>query len=363
MRRIAPPSPPRPTEPGLILAMRLAIVMSHADRSMAGATRDLVFCRALLREGVNAAMFRMHPGPAVEQERMLKGAVPVTFAPVDQPEPSPVQLVSAALRAEIAAFAPDVVLYKGMNYRVNQDVQAALPSATRYGFIVGGATTDPMLDGAAIVLGEYQEQLQRCFPAAVAAGRALVLPKWVDLRLAGPGVPVPLAEAAYDIINVGSFAQKRKNQGALVPLAARHRIAMVGIGPLRAAVRNALRGRARQQVNFLGRLAPPDVYATLRQSRLMVHTSTMDGLPRATVEAMACGLPVVAYRSTLDGGIPQGSAGLLVTESALPHAVEMLLADDELRITMGRAARRHVERRHGEKAIAACAKQVLELLR
>jgi glycosyltransferase involved in cell wall biosynthesis len=343
--------------------MRLAIVMSHADRSMGGATRDMVLCRALRRQGVEAAMFRMHAGPAVEREAMLKGGeVPVTFAPIDRPEPSPVQLVSAALREEVAAFAPDVVLYKGMNYRVNEDLQAALPSATRYGFIVGGATTDPMLDGAAIVLGEYQEQLQRCFPALLEAGRALVLPKWIDLRLAGPGIPVPREEAAYDIINVGTFAQKRKNQGALVPLAARHRIAMVGAGPLRTALRSALRGRARQHVSFLGRLAHPEVFAALRQARIMVHTSTMDGLPRATVEAMACGLPVVAYRATLDGGIPHGSAGLLVAEAALPHAVEMLLADDEMRIAMGRNARRHVERRHGERAIGACAKQVLDIL-
>jgi len=342
--------------------MRLAILMSHASRAMGGAVRDMMLARALRRHGVEAAMFRMHPGPAIEREAMLDGTVPVTFCPVDNPQAIAHHQTSAALRAEVAAFAPDLVLYKGLGYRVNADLHAALPVGTRAGFIVGGGVTDALLEQAVLVLGEYREQLARHFPALLAAGRALVLPKWIDLAAAGPGRPISAAKATYDIVNVGTFAEKRKNQGALLPLANRHRIAMVGAGPLLAAVRKSVPTADRARVHFLGKLPHPQVFATLQRARLLVHTSTMDGLPRATIEAMACGVPVVAYRSTVEGGIPQGTGGLLVAPAALPHAVDMLLADDELRVRMGRNARRYVERHHGEKAIEASAEEMLKLV-
>lgn len=342
--------------------MRLAILMSHASRSVVGALRDLHFAAALRRLGVEARLFRIHAGPEIERETHLDDAVPVTFCPADNPEEIPHRQVSAALRAEVAAFAPDVVLYKGLGYGVNRDLQASLPAGTRLGFVVGGAVTDPLLDRAALVLGEYREQLARCFPAQLKAGRALALPKYVDLALAGSGVPVAAEAAEYDIVNVGTFAEKRKNQGALLQFVPRHRVAFVGGGMLLSETRRSLPAKLRASASFLGRLPHAEVFAVLRRARIMVHSSTMDGLPRATVEAMACGLPVIALRQTVDGGIPEG-AGLLVSEAGLPHAVELLLADDGLRQRMGRAARRHVQRHHGPAAIAECAERALAILK
>ena len=64
------------------------------------------------------------------------------------------------------------------------------------------------------------------------------------------------------------------------------------------------------------------------------------------LEAMGSGLPVVASRV---GGIPEmvthGSDGLIVPPAdamALAEAIELLLADDELRRSMGDAARERV---------------------
>ena len=150
------------------------------------------------------------------------------------------------------------------------------------------------------------------------------------MSLAGDGVPPDAPE--FDIINVGTFAESRKNQGALLPLTARHRIAFVGSGALMAEARRGVAKRANAQ--FFRRLPHAEVFAVLRRSAIMVHTSKMDGLPRATVEAMACGLPVIAFRETIDGGIP-ASAGFLVAEEAMPHAVDLLLADPDLRRRMG----------------------------
>ncbi len=66
------------------------------------------------------------------------------------------------------------------------------------------------------------------------------------------------------------------------------------------------------------------------------------------IEAMSTGLPVI---STQVGGIPEivvnGKTGFLVPPNdthALVEAIETLLDDDQLRITMGREGRRRVER-------------------
>jgi glycosyltransferase involved in cell wall biosynthesis len=338
---------------------RLAVVMSHASRTMGGALRELHFLAALRQQGVDARLWRMHPGPETEREEML--GIPLSFCTVDNPAEIPHRQVSTSLRAELAGFAPDLVLYKGLSYRVNADVQAALPAGTRYGFIVGGAVTDVLLPGAAVVFGEYPEQLARCFPDQLKAGRALVMPKYVDLARAGDGTPAEAPE--FDIVNVGTFAEKRKNQPALLPFAARHRIAFVGGGPLLSESRRAARRAGTiDNITFFGRLPNPEVFGVLRRSRIMVHPSTGDGLPRATIEAMACGLPVIALRDTVAGGVPP-EAGLLVSDAGLPHAVELLLADDGLRRKMGAAARAHVERNHGVAAIEATAARALDLLR
>jgi glycosyltransferase involved in cell wall biosynthesis len=336
--------------------LKLALIMSHASRAMGGAVRELHLCAALRAQGVEARIWRMHPGAETEREEMQ--GVPVSFCPSDAPELHAHRQTSAALRAEIAAFAPDIVLYKGLQYDVNRDVQAARPAGARYGFIVGGAVTDPLLDGASLVFGEYAEQLKRHFPALAAAGRTMVLPKYIDLALAEDGKPPRRTE--HDIVNVGSFAEPRKNQVALLPFGAAHRIAFVGGGQPMLELRR--QHRTNPNIVFYGRLPQPEVFEVLRKSRIMVHPSKLDGLPRATVEAMACGLPVVALRETIEGGIPLG-AGFLVSEAALPHAVELLLADDALRMRMGRAARQHVERNHGPAAIARAAGEMVKLLK
>lgn len=335
---------------------RIAIVMSHASRAMAGALRDIHLAAGMRALGVDARLWRIHPG--AETERAEELGVPLAFCPSDNAEAIPHHQTSRALKAELAEFAPDAVLYKGMGYDVNADTQAALPAATRHGFIVGGGIRDRLLDSAALVMGEYREQLLRCFPRQMRAGTAMVLPKYVDLALAGDGVPP--AAPDFAIVNVGNFNDGSKNQAALLPLAKRHRVALVGGGTKFAEMRRAARKLPNLEVT--GRLPQPEVFGVLRRAAMMVHTSLSDGLPRATVEAMACGLPVIAYRGTIDGGIPT-SCGLLVSPEAMPHAVEMLLADPELRVMMGQTARRYVARHHGPKAIAAAAEQALEILR
>jgi glycosyltransferase involved in cell wall biosynthesis len=72
---------------------------------------------------------------------------------------------------------------------------------------------------------------------------------------------------------------------------------------------------------------------------VFLHLSDSEGLPTTAIEAMACGVPLVAYRW---GGVTEivedGSSGLLVTpgnEAEAAEAASSFLADEDLRLLVG----------------------------
>lgn len=338
--------------------MRIALIMSHADRSMTGAMRELNFAAHLRRLGADALLFRIFPGKGEERERYLGGGAETVFCPEDDATVTvPHRKTSAAMVSALRAFGPEVVIFKGLSYDINAFVADALGAEARYGFIVGGSIKDRVLDRAEFVFGEYEEQMGRHFPAFQAAGTGFVMPKFVDLEATRPEA----LEPAHDIVNVGNFYEARKNQKDLLPFTRDWRIAMVGGGNPPEALRAGILNPA--NVTFPGRIDHAALFPLLKRSRIMVHTSTMDGLPRAMVEGMACGLPVVAYRDTVYGGLTDGVEGFLVEREALAGTVHRLLADAALRQEIGRNARALVERRHGIPAIQKAAAGFLDYLR
>jgi len=335
--------------------MRLALVMSHAERRLDGARRELLWLQALARRGVAVRLFRMHAGTAIEQEATLDGAVHAIFCPSDDRRLPHAQRISASLRTEIEAFRPTLILFKGLGYAVNADIASALAPCP-FGFIAGGATRDPILPRAELVLAEHQAQAEQAFGTLHAAGRCMILPKYFDPERIGDGSPA--TPPRYDIVNVGGFQDGRKNQAALLPLARRYRVCFLGGGP----GLDAMRATAPRRARFLGQRRPHEVYQHLRATRLMVHVSLQDGLPRAVVEAMACGRPVIAYRSTLPAGLTHGEHGLLVTPETMEAEATALLEDPPRLAVMGAAARHHAMTTHGPEALDRAAERFLELV-
>ena len=146
---------------------------------------------------------------------------------------------------------------------------------------------------------------------------------------------------AQDIIGlyVGGLIQS-KGVGDLIaaarPLLATHdrlKLVCLGDGPLRTDLAEA-------GCVLPGRVRPEEVGRYLRAADFLVLPSHSEGMPQAILEAMDCGLPVVA---TNVGGIPEavidGQTGLLVEPcniAQLRDAIRRMATDTDFRIEAGR---------------------------
>ncbi|MDR2695276.1 MAG: glycosyltransferase [Deltaproteobacteria bacterium] len=133
------------------------------------------------------------------------------------------------------------------------------------------------------------------------------------------------------------------------------RLCMVGEGPLEAQLRARM-----AQAPLAGRVdmlpAATDVAACCRSAGVFALSSRQEGTPNVLLEAMACGLPVVATRV---GGIPsllREESGLMAPagdSGSLAEGLVRVLRDPELAQRMGKAGRERVERDFSFSAMIA----------
>ena len=108
-------------------------------------------------------------------------------------------------------------------------------------------------------------------------------------------------------------------------------------------------------VQFRGGVS--DARSVYHEAAVCVLTSDYEGTPNVLLEAMACGLPVVASKV---GGVPEivrhGQTGFLFEPDNLEGfgaALAGLVKDSDLRIQMGRRARNFVEENHSLNRLPA----------
>lgn len=99
-------------------------------------------------------------------------------------------------------------------------------------------------------------------------------------------------------------------------------------------------------VHFLGKVR--DLPRHLAQAHIFVLPSRSEGFSNALVEAMAMGLPVIATDVGGNGeAVDNGRNGILIPPEdvgALASAINTLLSDRELALSLGRAAKETVQR-------------------
>jgi colanic acid/amylovoran biosynthesis glycosyltransferase len=254
--------------------------------------------------------------------------------------------------------------------------------------LLGGPPYSLQLHGDLAVYGQDHAQKARPaqFVAAVAKlhrhqvierlqlapERTRALMMGVDTTRFRPPRPRPTS-GPLRLITVARLALGKGHQYALeamraaVDRGADLRYAIVGSGPDRDQIENDIdRLGLESRVRMLGSLDESAVLERLLEADVFVLPSVgvFEASPVAVMEAMACGLAVIASRI---GGTPDmisdGVDGFLVDQAdvgGLSSAMERLWRDADLRRRVGEAARRRAETSFDCRARA---KELLEAIR
>jgi glycosyltransferase involved in cell wall biosynthesis len=274
------------------------------------------------------------------------------------------------------------------------DSLALLATALRlplYATFQGGDVTLSELEAAA-----RRWSLSRCRGLVVASARERSRLATRYPRVAGRIAPIPnpldvgewrasprlqarsklgLPQDQFIAVSHGRIDIRRKGLDVLIEgwcrFSAEHpdaRLVLLGSGQDHAEFRRMLADCGATNVSWRDEYVTdrPHLRRWLSAADAYVIASRTEGMPVAPLEAMACGLPVVASRAH---GLPdifetgEGSGGILVPcddVAALAHGLTRLAASPELRERLGRSARLRIEQHF---AVDAVGRQLDELLR
>jgi glycosyltransferase involved in cell wall biosynthesis len=148
----------------------------------------------------------------------------------------------------------------------------------------------------------------------------------------------------------------------------RARAVIAGDGPEHGSLRALAAELAlNDAVIFTGALADDELALLYRQADIFCLPSVQEGFGIVFLEAMACGLPVVAtLAAAIPEVVPDRRAGLLVPPgdvAALAHALIELLARPSQRASYGAFGREYVERFDWDRVAQIFLEQVTPFLR
>jgi glycosyltransferase involved in cell wall biosynthesis len=116
---------------------------------------------------------------------------------------------------------------------------------------------------------------------------------------------------------------------------------LVGTGPEYKSLSNRIfRGSLKKKIHIVGRRPHNEVNIWLRAADIFTLPTYYEGFPNSVLEAMACGLPVIASNvGGISEAVEDGKSGILVKSrdvDSLYQALESVIADKSLAERMGR---------------------------
>jgi len=194
-------------------------------------------------------------------------------------------------------------------------------------------------------------------PRPTARGRVKIIYNGVDMRRFSPPAQRPDALDAQRPLVLGTAGRlvDQKGHAYLIDMAVRLKeenlpftVLIAGAGPLSPAIEQQITARGLQNEVLLPGFVK-DTASLMQQLDIFILPSLWEGFGFAMVEAMAAGLPVIAFDLTSNPEIVEhGRTGLLVAPKqpmALAAAVATLAKDPALRRQMGEAGRQRAAER------------------
>ncbi len=135
------------------------------------------------------------------------------------------------------------------------------------------------------------------------------------------------------------------------------RVLMAGEGNALDEVKNYVLSHSLQKyVKLLGWINEKQKTTFLKDADILVLPSYMEGMPNVVIEAMACGLPVIATKvGAIEQMIQTGENGIVIASRSSEEirvALDMLLNDADLRYRLGKAAWKDASEKYNtERAI------------
>ena len=155
------------------------------------------------------------------------------------------------------------------------------------------------------------------------------------------------AQKEHDCVFVGRIDRNKGLEDVIRAIArlpvTSYQLSVIGDGPDRERCERLAQSLGvGGRVQFLGWLPEAsDVAAVVQRSKVLIMNSRSEGGPRVTLEAMACGVPVISTKvGVMPDVLKDGENGLWTdgTPDDLAEKIEQLLSNDALREAMGKNA-------------------------
>jgi glycosyltransferase involved in cell wall biosynthesis len=192
-----------------------------------------------------------------------------------------------------------------------------------------------------VTTSDMQNSIQCRIPAA--AGKIKVIPNYVDTELFKPDADHSKEENS--ICYLGRLDQKQKNLRSLIQAVKGLNIKtlIIGAGPLEDEV--VTETNTNPEFKWISQVRHEKLPRYLNDSSVFVCPSFYEGHPKALIEAMACGLPVVTTDVPgINNIIRHNQNGWLCSTNpeSLRDGILTVLSDNGLRQRLGEKARKFV---------------------
>jgi glycosyltransferase involved in cell wall biosynthesis len=217
---------------------------------------------------------------------------------------------------------------------------------------------DMILVGSSFVHDSFVSQ-------GIASERIRVIPYGADSQRFKPS-PEPREDKQFRLIFVGQIGERKGTSHLLKAYKAFRKpdteLHIVGNYAPGQEVYAGYRDLYRHTPNVAQKQLPD----LLRAADVFVFPTLVEGMPMVVLEAMACGLPVIVTPHGPADVVRDGVDGFVVPagdSDAIRDRLERLYADKEMRLEMGRNARRQAEQWSWSRYACTAAETVLNFAR